>query len=89
MKLARIRLVDILPMLLSSAMTIILFVSVAAGLTKVFQIASDVKELKDGMQEIRRNTARPVMPQPAGPLSPEALVRAVHAQSYESLDIQS
>jgi hypothetical protein len=79
-------------MLLSSAMTIILFLSVAAGLMKVFQIASDVKELKDGMQEIKRNTQalgylRPAMPPaPAGPLSPEALVRAVHAQSYESVD---
>jgi hypothetical protein len=78
-------------MLLSSAMTIILFVCVAAGLMKVFQIASDVKELKEGMQELKRNTHAldylgPMPPAPAGPLSPEALVRAVHAQSYDSVD---
>jgi hypothetical protein len=78
--------VDIVPMLLSSGMTVILFVSVAAALVKIFQIAADVKELKEGMLELRRNSIRPVMPEPVGPLSPEALVRAVHAQSYESLD---
>jgi hypothetical protein len=86
MRRARTRLMDILPVLLSSAMNVILFVSLAAALIKVFQIAADVKELKDGMQELRRNAIPPVTPEPAGPLSPEALVRAVHAQSYDALD---
>ncbi len=76
---------DLLPALLGSATTLILFFCVIAGVIKIFQISTDVRELKDVLQDIRRNTqdlgvARPASPE-AGPLSPEALVRAVHAQS--------
>ena len=82
---------EVLPMLLSSAMTILLFASVAAGLIKVFQISADVRELKDIIHEMKRNNlglgaVRPAQQLPTAPLSPEALVRAVHAQSYESLE---
>ena len=76
---------DFLPALLSSATTLILFLCVAAGLMKLFQIAGDLRELKAVLQDIKRNTqdlgmARPASA-PSEPLSPEALVRAVHAQS--------
>jgi hypothetical protein len=94
MEQARHRQVDILPALLGSATTLILFLCVAAGLMKLFQIAGDLRELKDVLQDIKRNTqdlglARPASA-PSEPLSPEALVRAVHAQSdLDSLTLDS
>jgi hypothetical protein len=77
--------VDLLPALLGSATTLVLFFCVIAGVIKLFQISTDVRELKDVLLDIKRNTqdlsvARPASA-PSGPLSPEALVRAIHAQS--------
>jgi hypothetical protein len=88
--------VDFVLGFLSSAMTIAILACIVAGVLKIFQISSDLRELKDVLHEIKRNTqvmspvqpVQPEPPQPAGPLSPEALVRAVHAQSYESLEAE-
>ena len=76
---------DFLPAFISSVTSMILFGCLAAGLFKLFQIAGDLRELKDVLQDIKRNTqdlglAHPPS-SPSEPLSPEALVRAVHAQS--------
>ena len=83
---------------LSSAMSVAILACFVAGLLKVFQISSDLRELKDILHEIKRNAAAvntvaaaaapAPLADPAGPLSPEALVRAVHAQSYESLEAE-
>jgi hypothetical protein len=85
--------VDILPALLGSATTLVLFLCLAAGLMKVFQIASDLREMKDVLQDIKRNTQDVAMhpvSAPTDPLSPEALVRAVHARSdLDALTLES
>jgi hypothetical protein len=78
--------VDFVPVLLSSAISVVLFLLLVAGVVKVFQIATDLRELKDVLQDIKRNlqdTKQSLPTAPAGPLSPQELVRAIHAQSYE------
>ncbi len=76
---------DFLPALLGSATSLVLLLCVGAGLMKLFQIAGDVRELKDVLHDIKRNSqdlgSPRVMSAPSDPLSPEALVRAVHAES--------
>jgi len=85
---------------LGSAMNIAVLACIVAGVIKLFQMSADLRELKDVLHDIKRNTqamspvlpavapaAPPVTP-PGGPMSPEALVRAVHAQSYESLEAE-
>src|SRR5580698_3545367 len=94
MERARFRQVDILPALLGSATTLVLFLCIAAGLVKLFQIATDLRELKDVLQDIKLNTQDLGVPHPpsipSGPLSPEQLVRAIHAQSdLDSLTVDS
>ena len=73
--------------LLSTLGTVFMFSLLALGVMKIFQIASDLRDLKDVLQDIRRNTqdlrTPPVTSAAGGPLSPQELVRAVHAQSYE------
>jgi hypothetical protein len=85
MERARHRQVEFLPALFSSVTSLILFFSVLAGVMKLFQISTDLRELKDVLQDIKRNTQDRGVAQPASapsdPISPEALVRAVHAQS--------
>jgi hypothetical protein len=73
----------------------------AAGLAKIFQVATDLREIKEVLQDIRRNTAEihpaaALMSMPIaaagggaggapGPISPEDLVRAVHARGYDAI----
>jgi hypothetical protein len=78
--------------LLGVGSTLVMFFLVIAGVMKVFQVASDVRELKEVLQDIRRNTQPAVVPAHAAPAAafsgsggvptPEELVRAVHAQSF-------
>jgi len=76
--------------------SIVLFVVLVAGIMKVFQMAGDLREMKDILRDIKRNTsqvgtplaaagatAAPVAP---GTLTPEELVRAVHAQKFTDDD---
>jgi hypothetical protein len=76
--------------------SIILFVLVTTGVMKVFQIATDVHEMKDALLDIKRTTqdavALPVAAQQAAQppvlesqrpvITPEELVRAVHSRAY-------
>jgi hypothetical protein len=83
--------------------SIILFALVATGIMKVFQIATDVREMKDALMDIKRNTqdavALPVARQHAAPptaselqrpaMTPEELVRAVHSRAYRDDEFSS
>jgi len=67
----------------------LMFGLVVAGVIKIFQLASDVRELKGVLVDIRRNTQEPIrLPvAPAalgvsGAPTAEELVRAVHAQTF-------
>jgi hypothetical protein len=74
--------------LIGAGTTLVMFGLVVASVMKLFQLASDVRELKGVLLDIRRNTQGPVG-LPAAPAlglsgvpTPEELVRAVHAQSF-------
>lgn len=80
-----------LPDFLGAVTTLAMFALIVAAVMKLFQLASDVREMKDSLQDIRRKTldsARPfaapaaVPGAPAAIPTPEELVRAVHAQSF-------
>jgi hypothetical protein len=82
---------------LSGAMMLVTYALIIFAAYKVFQIGTDVAEMKQLLKDIRRNTSTPdaasgSAPQPpplrvnAAPNSAEELVRAVHAASYEDLD---
>jgi hypothetical protein len=98
---------------LGDVVSVLFFVMLAAGMMKVFQMAGDVREMKDLLKDIKRNTgqvpapvsaaapmasATPTLPSapisapmstPAPPMptmTPEELVRAVHAQKFTDDD---
>jgi hypothetical protein len=94
---------------LGDVVSILFFVMLAAGMMKVFQMAGDVREMKDVLKDIKRNTGQvpapvsagapmasavPALPSapmstPAPPtptMTPEELVRAVHAQKFTDDD---
>jgi len=75
-----------LQLVVSGVITLMVYSVMLFGVYKIFQLATEVAEIKDMLREIRRNTmAIPPVTQGSGPESAEALVRAVHA-SYENLD---
>ncbi len=65
-----------------------LFFSVAvyalllAGVFKLFQIATDLGEIKDLLRDLKRNTENPLPPALSSSQSAESLLRAVSAESY-------
>jgi hypothetical protein len=82
---------SIVSYLMSMATTFFILALVMASVIKTFQVATDVREIKDAVQELRRNAQASVRPpsEPTdfeakhqSPLSPEDLVRAVNAESY-------
>jgi hypothetical protein len=69
--------------ILSGVMTAFLYAMVVAFVWKVFQISTDLGEIKTLLKEMRQTPATPV-PAPAGPISlesAEALLREVAAES--------
>jgi hypothetical protein len=77
---------------ISQIISLAAFCLVVAGVLKVFQISTDMGEIKDLLKDIKRNTSdysperlkAQVPPPSAGlPQSPEDLARAVRSASYE------
>jgi hypothetical protein len=78
--------------LLGMGTTLVMFFLIVAGVMKLFQLGSDVRDMKEVLQDIRRNTQHAIPPpavpaaafggSPSGVPTPEELVRAVHAQSF-------
>ncbi len=76
--------------IISGGLTLVVYTLIVIAVYRVFQIGTDVSEMKKLLNDIRRNTA-PAESQGAlttvsRPDSAEALVRAVHAASYQELD---
>jgi hypothetical protein len=67
---------------INGLISIVIYAIILAGVVKLFQIASDMSEIKDLLQDIKRNTqdGSPSKFSPAR--SPENLLRAVAAESY-------
>lgn len=72
---------------LGEVFSIIGFLVILAGVYKVFQMSTDLRETKELLRDIKRNTqdvpARLPAGDASGPISAEDLVRAVHSQSFD------
>ena len=79
-------------LILSGVGSLIVYGLVIAAVYKLFQIATDLSEIKDTLQEIRRNTQDTP---PAGwtpapkQSSPENLMRALAAPSPDPAEVDS
>lgn len=80
--------------ILSSVMTIFFYAVVAAALWKLFQIATDLGEIKTMLADMRRaqgsSSVRPTssIAPPSGPISlesAEALLREVAAEAHDAV----
>jgi hypothetical protein len=73
-------------LVISGIISLIVYSMVLFAIYKIFQISTDVSEMKSLLRDIRRNTEEVTRAAPPPqPQSAEALVRAVHASSYEAL----
>jgi hypothetical protein len=66
---------------LSGVATLFVYAMIVAGVTKLFQIATDLGEIKDALNEIRRNT-QDAMPPALVRHSPGRLPEPAIAQVY-------
>ena len=71
--------------MIGGVISIVFYSVVLGGLYKLFQISSDLGEIKDLLKDIRRNTELAPPPGLASRESSESLMRAVSAVSYEDL----
>ena len=69
--------------MVGGVISIVFYSVVLSGLYKVFQISTELGEIKELLKDIRRENASPVAP--ALRESPESLMRAVSAARYEDL----
>jgi hypothetical protein len=76
--------------IITGGLTVVVYALVLVSIYRVFQIGTDVTEMKELLKDIKNNTAPSSQPMSATvasrPESPEALVRAVHSASYEQID---
>jgi hypothetical protein len=74
----------------SSGVTIVVYAVILAGVYKLFQIATDVNEMKDLLRDIKRNTQEIPSPHPEGThvsRSPEDVLRTLSAESYPAATV--
>jgi hypothetical protein len=79
--------VDFFGAFLGEAFSVLAFLIIASGVYKLFQISGDLRETKELLRDLKRN----MLPLPAphethstsGQMTPEQLVRAVHAGTYD------
>ena len=74
---------SIVNLVMSQLITFVLLGLIVAMVMKIFQVSTDLTEIKDILSEIKRNTAEAVRPVAAPPplASPAALMRAVYGES--------
>jgi hypothetical protein len=80
-----------LQLIISGVGSLLVYGMMIAGVYKLFQIATDLTEIKDTLQEIKRNTldAAPRAWTPAKESSPESLMRALDSASADPAEIES
>ena len=71
-----------LPMAISGLMTILVYALILFAVFKIFQIATDLSEIKELLKDIKRNTEDSSASGLSTIRSPESLMRAVAAASY-------
>jgi hypothetical protein len=68
---------------ISGLMSTLVYVVIAFAVIKVYAISVEVSEIKELLRDIKRNTEDRLPPAVAAhAVSPESLVRAIHASSY-------
>jgi hypothetical protein len=68
---------------ISGVMSIIVYAVIVFAVVKIYAISVEVSEIKELLRDIKRNTEDRLPPAfAAQAVSPESLVRAVHASSY-------
>jgi hypothetical protein len=82
-----------LQLIVSGIGSLVVYGLVIAAVYKLFQIATDLAEIKDALQDIKRNV-QDVVPPPgwapaAQPSSPESLMRALGPPSADPAIIDS
>ncbi len=70
--------------IMSGVMTIFFYAMVIAALFKLFQIATDLGEIKNLLTEMRKNASVPA-PKPVAALPPPALPGPISLESAEAL----
>lgn len=70
-----------LQVVVSGVVTVVVYAMIVAGVMKLFQIATDLGEIKDALNEIRRNT-QDVVPPSFARHSPAPLPDSAVAQVY-------
>jgi hypothetical protein len=75
--------VDYFGAFLGEVFSIIAVLIICSGVYKLFQMSGDLREVKELLQDIKRNTHTVAPARPSGPMTPEELVRAVHSGSYD------
>jgi hypothetical protein len=81
-----------LQLIISGVGSLLVYGMMIAAVYKLFQIATDLTEIKDALQEIKRNTqdaAPPGWPPAAKESSPESLMRALGSASADPAEIES
>ena len=76
--------------IIGGGLTVIVYTLILVSIYRVFQIGTDVGEIKELLKDIKRSAASGESQQPTTevsrpPESAEALVRAVHAASYQEI----
>ena len=78
--------------IVSGGLTVIVYTLILVSIYRVFQIGTDVGEIKELLKDIKRNAAAAESQKASAPASvshppesAEALVRAVHAASYQEI----
>jgi hypothetical protein len=67
---------------LNMVFSVTAYIAVVAGVLKLFQIHTELGEIKDLLRDFKRNTNDPASPSISTQESPESLMRAVSAASY-------
>jgi len=82
-----------LQLIISGVGSLVVYGIVIAAVYKLFQIATDLGEIKEALQEIKRNTQDAVPPPrwaaAQSPTSPESLMRALTPPSTDPAEIES
>ena len=80
---------EFLSIAVSNIIGLVIFAMIAAGVFKIFRVASDMHEVKDLLREISRNTHdfTPAGYRAAAEPTPESLGHAVEAESYHQPEI--
>jgi hypothetical protein len=76
--------------IITGGLTVIVYALVLVSIYRVFQLGTEIGEIKELLKDIKNNTAPATSPTGltavSHPESAEALVRAVHASLYSQID---